>query len=78
MAAHMAVVTVSMRDEYLFNADGEMLIVAQEGRLRFRTEFGVIEIEPGEICVIQRGVIFRVETQKIRRRLARTRAAGAR
>ena len=36
-------------------------IVAQQGRLRFRTEFGVIEIEPGEICVIPRGVIFRVE-----------------
>ena len=29
--------------------------------MRFRTEFGVIEIEPGEICVIPRGVIFRVE-----------------
>jgi homogentisate 1,2-dioxygenase len=61
MAAHVALVTASMRDEYLFNADGEMLIVAQEGRLRFSTEFGVIEIEPGEICVIPRGVIFRVE-----------------
>ena len=29
--------------------------------LRFRTEFGVIDIEPGEVCVIPRGVIFRVE-----------------
>src|SRR5215211_7175473 len=27
----------------------------------FNAEFGVIEIEPGEICVIPRGVIFRVE-----------------
>src|SRR6266508_4365512 len=36
-------------------------IVAQQNRLRFRTEFGVIDIEPGEICVIQRGMIFRVE-----------------
>src|SRR5262249_36051982 len=31
------------------------------GGLRFRTEFGVIDIEPGEVCVIPRGVIFRVE-----------------
>ncbi len=61
MAAHMALVTRSMEDEYLFNADGEYLVVAQEGRLRFRTEFGVIDIAPGEICVIQRGVIFKVE-----------------
>ena len=61
MAAHMLFVTASMQREYLFNADGEFLIVAQEGRLRFFTEFGIIEIEPGEICVIPRGVVFRCE-----------------
>ena len=47
MAAHLLFVTRDMRDEYFFNADGELLIVAQENRLRFCTEFGVIEIEPG-------------------------------
>jgi homogentisate 1,2-dioxygenase len=61
MAAHVLLVTASMQNEYFFNADGELLIVAQERSLRFRTEFGVIEIEPGEICVIQRGMIFKVE-----------------
>jgi homogentisate 1,2-dioxygenase len=61
MAAHVLLVTKSMEDEYFFNADGEFLVVAQQGGLRFRTEFGVIDIEPGEIAVIQRGVIFRVE-----------------
>ena len=61
MASHLLLVTKSMEREHFFNADGEMLIVAQQGKLRFRTEFGVIEIEPGEICVIPRGVIFRVE-----------------
>ncbi len=61
MAAHIALVTASMTDEYFFNADGELMIVAQQGRLRFATEFGVIEIEPGEICVIPRGIIFRCE-----------------
>jgi homogentisate 1,2-dioxygenase len=61
MAAHVAIVTRSMEAEYVFNADGELLVVAQENGLRFRTEFGVIEIEPGEICVIPRGVIFKVE-----------------
>jgi homogentisate 1,2-dioxygenase len=61
MAAHVMLVTKSMEREHFFNADGEMLIVAQQGKLRFRTEFGVIEIEPGEICMIPRGVIFRVE-----------------
>jgi homogentisate 1,2-dioxygenase len=61
MAAHVLLVTQSMRNEYFFNADGELLVVAQENRLRFRTEFGVIDIEPGEICVLPRGVIFQVE-----------------
>ena len=61
MAAHLLLVTRSMENEYFFNADGEMLFVAAAGRLRLRTEFGVIDIEPGEICVIPRGVIFRVE-----------------
>ncbi len=61
MAAHVALVTRSMEREYLSNADGELLVVAQDGRLRFCTEFGVIEIEPGEIALIPRGVIFRVE-----------------
>jgi homogentisate 1,2-dioxygenase len=61
MAAHIALITRDMGDEYFYNADGELLIVAQQGSLRFRTEFGVIEIEPGEICVIPRGVVFKVE-----------------
>jgi homogentisate 1,2-dioxygenase len=61
MAAHIAIVTRSMVDEYIFNADGELLIVPQEGSLRLRTEFGIIEIAPGEIAVIPRGIIFCVE-----------------
>jgi homogentisate 1,2-dioxygenase len=61
MASHVALVTSSMTREHMFDADGELLVVAQENGLRFRTEFGVIEISPGEICVIPRGVIFRVE-----------------
>ena len=54
-------VTAPMVREYFFNADGEFLSWRSRGGLRFLTEFGVIEIEPGEVCVIPRGVIFRVE-----------------
>ncbi|HET9903737.1 MAG TPA: homogentisate 1,2-dioxygenase [Xanthobacteraceae bacterium] len=61
MAAHVALVTRSMEDEYVFDADGELLVVAQQGGLRFRTEFGVIDIEPGQICIIPRGIVFKVE-----------------
>ena len=61
MAAHVVLVTSSMKNENFFNADGEFLIVSQENSLLFRTEFGAIRIDPGEIAVIPRGVIFRVE-----------------
>jgi homogentisate 1,2-dioxygenase len=60
-AVHLLLVTQSMQDSYFQNVDGEMLVVAQEGVLRFHTELGVIEIAPGEICLLPRGLIFRVE-----------------
>jgi len=44
-----------------FNADGEWLIVPQQGRLRLATELGLLEVEPLEIAVIPRGIRFRVE-----------------
>ena len=44
MASHVAFVTRSMEHEHVFNADGELLVVAQHNSLRFRTEFGFIEI----------------------------------
>ena len=61
MAAHVYVATADMVDEHFFNADGELLVVPQEGALRFVTEMGVIEIDPGQICVLPRGLVFRVE-----------------
>jgi homogentisate 1,2-dioxygenase len=61
MAAHLYLITRSMTDEYFYNADGEMMFVPQEGDLRIRTEFGVIDIEPCEVAVIPRGVKISVE-----------------
>ena len=61
MGAHVYLVTRSMEDEYFYNADGELLFVPQSGELRLWTEFGIIDIEPGEIAVIPRGVKMRVE-----------------
>jgi len=61
MGAHVYLVTRSMVDEYFYNADGEMLFVQQQGELRLCTEFGIIDIVPGEIAVIPRGVKIRVE-----------------
>ncbi|MEI2416976.1 homogentisate 1,2-dioxygenase [Orrella sp. JC864] len=53
--------TRDMQGRYFYDADGELLIVPQEGRLRLATELGVLEVEPQEIAVIPRGVRFRVE-----------------
>jgi homogentisate 1,2-dioxygenase len=61
MAAHAYLATCSMRDEYFYNADGEMLVVPQHGAIRFWTEFGIIDAVPGEVVVIPRGVKLRVE-----------------
>ncbi|TCZ63270.1 homogentisate 1,2-dioxygenase [Roseicella aquatilis] len=61
MAAHVYVATRSMTDEVFYNADAEMLFVPQQGALRLATEFGIIDIAPGEIAVVPRGVKFRAE-----------------
>jgi homogentisate 1,2-dioxygenase len=61
MAAHIYLATESMTETYFFNADGELLIVPQEGVLRFVTELGVMVVSPGEIAVMPRGMMYRVE-----------------
>ena len=58
---HLYAASSSMRDRFFYNADGEMLLVPQRGRLAIHTELGVLEISPGEICVLSRGLKFRVE-----------------
>ncbi|MEO8010898.1 MAG: homogentisate 1,2-dioxygenase, partial [Dokdonella sp.] len=61
IAIHMYAANRSMSGRYFYNADGELLIVPQHGRLRLATELGVLEIEPQQIAVIPRGIRFRVE-----------------
>ncbi|MBY0370654.1 homogentisate 1,2-dioxygenase, partial [bacterium] len=51
----------SMKDTFFYSADGEWLIVPEQGILRLVTELGVLEVEPKEIAVIPRGIRFRVE-----------------
>ncbi|MGE0799783.1 MAG: homogentisate 1,2-dioxygenase [Lautropia sp.] len=51
----------SMGDRSFYNADGEMLIVPQRGALYIRTELGVLDVPPGEVAVIPRGIKFSVD-----------------
>ena len=61
VAAHIYLATRSMQRRAFANADGEMLVVPQQGRLRIVTEMGVLEVRPGEIALLPRGVAFKVE-----------------
>jgi len=61
IAAHIYLANKSMGRRVFSNTDGEMLIVPQEGRLHIRTELGVLEVAPGEIVVLPRGIAFKVD-----------------
>jgi homogentisate 1,2-dioxygenase len=63
VAIHMYAANASMRGRFFYNADGEMLLVPQEGALTLATELGVLRVAPGEIAVIPRGLKFRVEVE---------------
>jgi homogentisate 1,2-dioxygenase len=60
VSVHIYRANRSMR-RIFWNADGEMLIVPQQGRLLLATEMGRLDVGPGEIAVVPRGVRFRVE-----------------
>ncbi|KAH6887457.1 homogentisate-dioxygenase [Thelonectria olida] len=44
-----------------YSADGDFLIVTQQGALDIQTEFGKLLVRPGEIAVIPRGIRYRVD-----------------
>jgi homogentisate 1,2-dioxygenase len=61
LGIHLYAANRSMASRAFQNADGEMLIVPQQGALTIATELGRIEVEPLQIAVIPRGLKFRVE-----------------
>jgi len=58
---HVYAANRDMDGRYFYDADGELLLVPQLGRLRVATELGVVEVEPQQVAVVPRGVRFRVE-----------------
>jgi homogentisate 1,2-dioxygenase len=60
IGALMYLANRSMERRAFVNADGEMLVVPQQGRLVITTEMGVLDVKPGEIALIPRGVLFKV------------------
>jgi homogentisate 1,2-dioxygenase len=60
VAVHVYLASRSMDRRALVNSDGEMLLVPQQGRLVITTEMGVLDVRPGEIALLPRGVAFKV------------------
>ena len=57
---HVYAANAPMQGRYFYNADGEMLIVPQQGKLGIHTELGILDVAPGELCVVPRGMKMRV------------------
>jgi homogentisate 1,2-dioxygenase len=62
-AAHLYCANRSMKARYLWNADGELMFVPQQGTLLLFTELGRLEVGPGEMAVVPRGMKFRVDLE---------------
>jgi homogentisate 1,2-dioxygenase len=60
MAALIYAANRSMERRAMVNADGEMLFVPQQARLVLTTELGVLDVHPGEVALVPRGLAFKV------------------
>ncbi len=60
MGALVYAANTSMTQRALVNADGEMLLIPQFGRLVITTEQGVLSVAPGQIALLPRGLAFKV------------------
>ncbi len=61
VAVHLYRASRSMDRRLLVDADGELLIIPQQGGLRIETELGRMDIAPGWVAIVPRGVRFRVQ-----------------
>ncbi|MDP8914510.1 MAG: homogentisate 1,2-dioxygenase [Pseudomonadota bacterium] len=59
VAVHVYRANKSMEDRFFVDADGELLFIPQLGRLTLLTEMGRIDLAPGEVALVPRGVRFR-------------------
>ena len=57
---HLYSANRSMERRVFQNSDGELLIVPQQGALHITTELGKLEVPPGHIALIPRGLRFAV------------------
>jgi homogentisate 1,2-dioxygenase len=64
VAVHLYRASKSMERRVFVDADGELLIIPQSGTLQLFTELGRLEVAPGSVALVPRGVKFRVEVSE--------------
>ena len=60
-AVHVYRATRSMDGRVFVDADGELVIIPQQGAIELQTELGRLEVAPGSIAIVPRGMKFRVQ-----------------
>ena len=61
VAVHLYRAARSMTDRVFVDADGELLIIPQQGAIELHTELGRLEVGPGDVALVPRGMKFRVK-----------------
>ena len=61
IAVHVYRANRPTKNRYFYSADGELMFVPQQGAILLATELGRLEVAPGEVAVVPRGIKFRLE-----------------
>ena len=61
VAVHVYRANRSMGERCFMNADGELMFVPERGAIQLFTELGRLEVAPGEVAVVPRGVKFKLQ-----------------
>jgi homogentisate 1,2-dioxygenase len=59
-AIHLYAATADMTRTALCNVDGDLVVIPEHGRLHVQTELGRLQVSPGELAILPRGLRFRV------------------
>jgi homogentisate 1,2-dioxygenase len=59
-AIHLYAATADMVRTAFGNIDGDLVVIPEHGRLCVQTELGVLDVAPGELAILPRGLRFRV------------------
>lgn len=63
IAVYVYTATASMNKCAMYDSDGDLLIVPQQGSLNIQTEMGLMRVDQCEIAVIPRGIKFSVKVE---------------